>query len=77
VFKYSELVELELALKCLSMPVLEKKFIGHAIIAQKISQVKSKNTEENPKAYNHMSTLQQMRQRWLTKDFLIAWMEKN
>ena len=33
VYRYSEMIELELALKCLSMPILEKKFIGHAILA--------------------------------------------
>lgn len=45
VYQYSEQLELELALKCLKMPILEKKFIGHAILASKINQVKSKLDE--------------------------------
>ena len=32
VYKVSESLELELALKCLKMPVLEKKLIGHQIL---------------------------------------------
>lgn len=36
VYNYTEKIELELALKCLRMPILEKKFIGHAILSVKI-----------------------------------------
>ena len=36
VYQHTEKMELELALKCLRMPILEKKFIGHAILALKI-----------------------------------------
>lgn len=32
VYSYTEKMELEFALKCLRMPILEKKFIGHAIL---------------------------------------------
>jgi len=36
VYFVSENLELDLALKCLKMPVLEKKLIGHAILVSKI-----------------------------------------
>jgi hypothetical protein len=32
VYKYTEMMELSLAIKCLKVPVLEKKFIGHSIL---------------------------------------------
>ena len=47
VYKYSEMIELELAFKCLQMPILEKKFIGHSILANKINQTKTKDTESS------------------------------
>ena len=40
VYQVSETLELDLALKCLQMPVLEKKLIGHSILVQKICQVR-------------------------------------
>lgn len=45
VYQYTEMMELEFALKCLRMPILEKKFIGHAILAQKIKQVKAREAQ--------------------------------
>lgn len=36
VYYISENIELMIALKCLQMPVLEKKLIGHTILTQKI-----------------------------------------
>ena len=92
VYQYTEMMELEFALKCMKMPILEKKFIGHAILGQKINQVKAKQIQqENERAQkngnsenknasqgqNHISTIYQLRQRWLTKDILIDWMDKN
>jgi hypothetical protein len=94
VYSYTEKMELEFALKCLRMPILEKKFIGHAILGQKITQVKAAPThaqqdqaaqasQTNDKyrntyqGQNHISTLYQLRQRWLTKEILIEWMDKN
>lgn len=41
VFYYSENLELEIALRCLQMPVLEKKLLGHATLINKIHQVKT------------------------------------
>jgi hypothetical protein len=38
-------MELAFALKCLKMPILEKKFIGHAILEQQIKQVKAKDAQ--------------------------------
>ena len=75
VYKFTEQMELELALKCLRMPILEKKFIGHAILASKINQVRA-STLPNTSG-GHLSTLQSMRQRWLTKDLLVDWMDCN
>ena len=94
VYSFTEKMELEFALKCLRMPILEKKFIGHAILGQKINQVKANPTQSQQEqaqanqnnndkyrnAYqgqNHISTLYQLRQRWLTKEILIEWMDKN
>lgn len=42
VYQYIEKMELELALKCLRMPILEKKFIGHAILAAKIRSARAR-----------------------------------
>jgi hypothetical protein len=39
-------MELAFALKCLKMPILEKKFIGHAILEQQIKQVKAQNAQQ-------------------------------
>jgi len=92
VYQYTEMMELEFALKCMKMPILEKKFIGHAILVEKINQVNKKQIQqENERAQkngnsenrnassgqNHISTIYQLRQRWLTKDILINWMDKN
>lgn len=87
VYKYTEQIELELALHCLKLPVLEKKFIGHAILAQKINQVKDVPASEektdptqinsSSTAQNAVSVIHSLRQRWLTKDKLLSWIEKN
>jgi len=45
VYNHTEKLELELALKCLRMPILEKKFIGHAILAVKIRQARVRPTQ--------------------------------
>lgn len=41
VYKYSDQIELHIAKICLQMPVLEKKIIGHNLIGNKISKIKS------------------------------------
>lgn len=41
VYYYSENLELEIALICLQMPVLEKKLIGHTTLISKIHSAKS------------------------------------
>jgi len=46
VYQYTEMMELELALKCLRMPILEKKFIGHATLALKIRQVRGRQAQQ-------------------------------
>ena len=46
VYQYTEMMELEFALKCMKMPILEKKFIGHAILSQKINQVRAKQAQQ-------------------------------
>jgi hypothetical protein len=43
VYKVSETIELEIALKCLKMPVLEKKLIGHSVLIAQICKVRSGN----------------------------------
>lgn len=42
VYQYTEQIELAFALKCLKMPILDKKFMGHAILEQQIKHVKAK-----------------------------------
>lgn len=42
VYKITETIQLELAHKCLMMPVLEKKLIGSTILVQKIIQVRTR-----------------------------------
>lgn len=62
VYQYTEQIELELALKCLKIPILEMKFIGHSILSSKINQVKLKREESNKEQDRghqggHISTL--------------------
>ena len=69
VYYFSENMELNIALKCLQMPVLEKKLIGHTIIINKIFSVKnqqgnSNNAQGKPISINIYS-------RWLTIEKLI------
>lgn len=66
VYYISENLELRLALKCLQMPVLEKKLIGNAILGAKIFAVQqasqnSRNSNTNKK--------------WLTTERLTEWMD--
>ena len=56
------------------MPILEKKFIGHSILGQMINQVKGK---ENGTQGTHLQTINHLRQKWLTKEMLIEWMDQN
>lgn len=42
VYQYTEQIELAFALKCLKMPILDKKFMGHSILEQQIKHVKAK-----------------------------------
>ena len=68
------MMELSLAIKCFKMPVLEKKFIGHSILEQKINQVKTKELSKrnDGSAQSHVHMMYQLRnQRYLTKDMLI------
>ena len=41
VYHLSEFLDLEIALKCLKMPVLEKKLIGHQLLITSIQKVKA------------------------------------
>jgi hypothetical protein len=41
VYQVSEMIELEMALRCLKMPILEKKLIGHSILVQKMFQIRN------------------------------------
>ena len=43
VYYYSENLELELALRCLKLPILEKKLIGNSILMNKIYQARNNN----------------------------------
>ena len=45
VYYYSENLELELALRCLKLPILEKKLIGNSILMNKIYQAKNNNIQ--------------------------------
>jgi hypothetical protein len=41
VYYYSENLELEIAIRCLQMPVLEKKLAGHQVLMSKIYQARN------------------------------------
>ncbi|CDW85633.1 ubiquitin carboxyl-terminal hydrolase family protein [Stylonychia lemnae] len=74
VFQYSENMELNIALKCLQMPVLEKKLIGHTILINKIFQVKNQQAPSTGTQANGMNL--NLNQRWLTPEKLIEWMDE-
>jgi len=69
VYYYSDNLELEIALRCLQMPVLEKKLTGHNTLMIKIYHARNNGTTQQ----NNQS---QMNQRWLTPERLVEWMDR-
>ena len=67
IHRVPELVHLNLSLRCLQLPVLEKKLIGGTLLIMKVLQVK--------KTMEALAAVAP--QKWLNQERLVEWIDKN
>lgn len=79
VYRVSESLELELALRCLKVPVLEKRLIGHQILTSQIYKVrlsgKQSQSLRQGALNGNMDGL--LNKKWLTTELLLAWFDQH
>ena len=73
VYRVPELIQLEFAIRCLEMPVLEKKLTGATLLIMKVVSVSAKKGGAN-QAKSQGDDLKM--KKWLTAEAMIEWLRE-